>query len=171
MGFGANLVFVYIFAPVLAILILYFILTGNRFVGKAIVSMIAGAIFLSLLSLFIQWVTAPKILKKEDYYGTYHVKRDLFPGEQTDWQYNTYTFEIKSNDSIYFKVLRANKVSEIYRGKIETITPYRSARLKLYMDFPTHHILDSDPTIYRNAWGFYLVFYSPKYNNVFFEKD
>lgn len=171
MGFGANFVFLYVFVPILVILILYSILTGSRFLGKAIVLMIAGAFCLSLLSLFIQWVTAPKILKKEDYYGTYHIKRNLFPGEQSDWQYNTYNFEIKSNDSIYFKILTDNRVSKIYRGKIKTITPYSSARLKLCMDFPTHHILDSDPAIYRNAWGFYLVFYSPKYNNVFFEKD
>ena len=64
MGFGANLVFVYIFVPILVILILYGVLTGSRFLGKAIVLMIAGAICLSLLSLFIQWVTASKILKK-----------------------------------------------------------------------------------------------------------
>lgn len=166
MGFG-----VFIFIPLLIILLLCGVITKRRFFGYAILSLIGGAIILFSLSQFFQWITSPKILKKEDYYGTYHIKRDLFPGKQADWQYNSYNFVIKDNDSIYFDVVSAGKVSKVYKGKIETVCPYQSARLKLWMDFPAHHILASDPTVYRSPLGFYLVFYSSKYNNVFFEKD
>jgi hypothetical protein len=38
------------------------------------------------------------------------------------------------------------------------------------MEQPTHHIMTSNPTTYRSAWSFYLVFYSPKFNNVYFKK-
>jgi hypothetical protein len=38
------------------------------------------------------------------------------------------------------------------------------------MEQPTHHILTGNPTTYRNSWDFYLVFYSSKFNNVFFKK-
>ncbi|WP_286834510.1 hypothetical protein [Sphingobacterium sp. UBA7038] len=165
MGFG-----VFIFIPLLIILLLCGVITKRRFFGYAILSLIGGAIILFSLSQFFQWITSPKILKKEDYYGTYHIKRDLFPGK-ADWQYNSYNFVIKDNDSIYFNVVSAGKVSKVYKGKIETVCPYQSARLKLWMDFPAHHILASDPTVYRSPLGFYLVFYSSKYNNVFFEKD
>ncbi len=166
MGFG-----VFIFIPLLIILLLCGVITKRRFFGYAILSLIGGAIILFSLSQFFQWITSPKILKKEDYYGTYHIKRDLFPGKQADWQYNSYNFVIKDNDSIYFNVVSAGKVSKVYKGKIETVCPYHSARLKLWMDFAAHHILASDPTVYRSPLGFYLVFYSSKYNNVFFEKD
>lgn len=171
MGFGANFFIVFIFLPLLVILMLCGIFTERRFFGYAILSLIGGAIILFSLSQLFQWIASPKILKKEDYYGTYHIKRDLFPGKQTDWQYDRYNFVIKDNDSIYFNVVSAGQVSKVYKGKIETVSPYESARLKLCMDSPTHHILASDPTVYRSPLGFYLVFYSSKYNNVFFEKD
>ena len=32
------------------------------------------------------------------------------------------------------------------------------------------HILETNPTIYREPFDFYLVFKSEKFNNVFFEK-
>jgi len=38
------------------------------------------------------------------------------------------------------------------------------------MTQPTIHILASNPTTYRNAWNFYLVFNSPKFGNMFFKK-
>ncbi|NRF37488.1 hypothetical protein [Pedobacter foliorum] len=38
------------------------------------------------------------------------------------------------------------------------------------MKLPTHHIMDGDPTIYRDTWSFYLVFNSPKFGNMFFKK-
>lgn len=94
MGFG-----VFIFIPLLIILLLCGGITKRRFFGYAILSLIGGAIILFSLSQFFQWITSPKILKKEDYYGTYHIKRDLFPGKQADWQYNSYNFVIKDNDS------------------------------------------------------------------------
>ena len=31
-------------------------------------------------------------------------------------------------------------------------------------------LLVENPTTYRSAWSFYLVFYSPKFNNVYFKK-
>jgi hypothetical protein len=38
------------------------------------------------------------------------------------------------------------------------------------MPQPTHHILSSNPTTYRYPWDFHLVFYSPKFNNLYFKK-
>ena len=45
-----------------------------------------------------------------------------------------------------------------------------SERLIIKMEQPTHHIMTSNPTTYRSARSFYLVFYSPKFNNVYFKK-
>ncbi|TAE89990.1 MAG: hypothetical protein EAY81_01375, partial [Bacteroidetes bacterium] len=120
----------------------------------------------------IQWLTAKTELKKKDYYGQYIVNRNYFPGIQADWQYNHFRFEIKENDSIYFYLTDKEKILKTYVGTITTTyrSQYSSARLIINMEQPTHHILTSNPTTYRSTWSFYLVFDSPKFNNVFFKK-
>src|SRR6185312_2821321 len=50
-----------------------------------------------------------------------------------------------------------------YKGKISTTAPYSSERLIVEMVQP-YHVLNTNPTLYRSAWSFYLVFNSPKYN-------
>ncbi|MCB0515150.1 MAG: hypothetical protein R2798_08500 [Chitinophagales bacterium] len=62
------------------------------------------------------------------------------------------------------------KILKTYKGTIATTKSYRSERLITNMKQPTHHILSTNPTTYRNTWHFYLVFYSPKFNNVYFKK-
>ena len=115
-------------------------------------------------------MTDKKELDKSDYHGEYIVNRDYFPGSQTDWQYDNFRFVIKVNDSIYFYVTDKEKILKTYRGTITTTKPYISERLIINMEQPTHHVMTSNPTTYRSAWSFYLVFNSPKFNNMFFEK-
>lgn len=98
------------------------------------------------------------------------INRDYFKGEQCDWQYNHFRFEIAENDSIYFHVTEGQKILETYKGRISTTTQYSSARLIISMQNPTHHIMKSNPTTYRSAWSFYLVFDSERFDNVFFKK-
>ncbi|APU98076.1 hypothetical protein BV902_18470 [Sphingobacterium sp. B29] len=64
MGFGANFFIVFIFLPLLVILMLCGIFTERRFFGYAILSLIGGAILLFSLSQLFQWIASPKILKK-----------------------------------------------------------------------------------------------------------
>jgi hypothetical protein len=115
-------------------------------------------------------IKAKKVLEKEDYFGEYTIDRDYFTGKQTDWQYNHYRFKIKENDSIYFYVTDREKINETYKGVISTLASYRSARLVIEMESPIHHVLTTNPTIYREAWGFFMVFKSPKFNNMYFRK-
>ncbi|WP_198342274.1 hypothetical protein [Pedobacter psychrophilus] len=117
-------------------------------------------------------MTSKTELNKNDYYGHYIINRDFFPGRQANWQYETYRFEIKKNDSIYFYVTNKEKILKTYRGTIQTTDPsqYSSERLIINMEQPIHHILKTDPTTYRSSWNFYLVFYSEKFNNLYFKK-
>jgi hypothetical protein len=57
-----------------------------------------------------------------------------------------------------------------YVGKIRVTENYISEHLLINMPQPTHHILSSNPTTYRYPWYFHLVFYSPKFNNLYFKK-
>jgi hypothetical protein len=170
MGFGFNLFFMFILVPLTGIFLLIWLLTRKKIVGQTLGIIWIGIFGLILLSMLLQWLTAKTELKKKDYYGKYIVNRDYFRGRQTDWQYENFRFEIKENDSVFFYVTDKEKILKTYRGKIRTTNSYDSERLILHMEQPTHHILASNPTTYRNAWNFYLVFYSPKFNNVFFKK-
>lgn len=170
MGFGFNLFFVFIIIPLAGILLLaWFILR------KKIFGIILGVLFLAILGLTlivrtVKNLTAIKGLEKKDYYGKYIINRNFFPGRQADWQYSNFRFEIKQNDSIYFYVTDKEKILKTYKGIITTTKPYSSERLKISMEKSTHHIMTNNPTTYRGAWSFNLVFYSPKFNNVYFKK-
>ncbi|KAB8155932.1 hypothetical protein EZY14_001595 [Kordia sp. TARA_039_SRF] len=109
-------------------------------------------------------------LEKEDYYGSYVIDRNYFSGQQADWQYNTFRFEIKENDSIYFYVTEKEEIIKVYKGTISTVTPYNSARLIIDMEQPAHHVMKYNPTTYREIRNYFLVFKSPKFNNMYFRK-
>ncbi len=135
-----------------------------------IVAIWGGCFLLGLSSYFGRVIWSKKILDKEDFYGTYIIDRNYFKGKQADWQYNHFRFEIKENDSIYFYETNENEIVKTYKGIVFTVTPYQSARLQIKMEQPTHHILNSNPTIYREVWDFYMVFNSPKFYNMYFRK-
>lgn len=154
------------------ILLIIWLISRKLIVGKILGLIWIGILGLVLLISILNWFTSKTELDKDDYYGDYLINRDFFKGKQTDWQYNNFRFKIKDNDSIFFYVTDKERILKTYRGTIKTTDPanYRSARLIIEMEQPTHQILTSNPTTYRSAWDFYLVFKSPKFHNVFFEK-
>lgn len=170
MGFGFNLFVASILIPLTGILLLIWLFTKKKIFGNTVAQIWIGIFGLVLLSGIIKSLTVKTELKKKDYYGHYIVNRDYFPGKQADWQYENFRFEIKDNDSIYFYVTNKEKILKTYRGTITTTETYYSERLIINMEKPSHHIMTSDPTTYRSAWSFYLVFNSPKFNNVYFKK-
>lgn len=172
MGFGFNLFFIFILVPLTGILLIAWLLSRKLWVGKILGIIWLGIFGLVLLSGIVRWLTSKTELDKEDYYGEYVIKRDYFKGKYADWQYNHFRFEITDKDSIIFYVTDKDKILKKYRGTIRTTDPrnHNSARLIIEMEPPTHHIMISNPTTYRSAWDFYLVFKSPKFHNVFFEK-
>ena len=163
--------FLFIF-PLIIILVVIWAITRNKIIGKILRYFWLCLIVLFCIGALIKLLTDQKVLDKEDYYGEYIMNREYFQGRQSDWQYDNFRFEIKENDSIYFYLTNKEKILKTYRGKIRTTDPgkYNSDRLIINMEKPTHHILTSNPTTYRGAWSFYLVFQSPKFNNVYFKK-
>jgi hypothetical protein len=172
MGFGFNLVFIFFLIPVTGILLIVWLISRQQIVGKLIGLMWLGVIAIVMLSFIVQWLTSKTKLTKSDYYGEYIVNLEYFKGAQTNWQYNHFRFEITEQDSIFFYTTEQEKILKTYRGTIKTSDPknHRSERLILDMEKPLHHIMSENPTTYRSAWDFYLVFYSPKYDNIFFKK-
>ena len=169
MGFGLLFMGILILG-LTGILLFIWLITGKKFIGQTIGIIWAGIIGFIIISVFINSLTAKKILNKNDYYGTYVINRKYFKGKQTDWQYNHFRFEISKADSLFFYVTNKENIIKTYYGKISTSKAYESERLTIEMDTPTIHILKTDPTIYRSAWNFYLVFNSEKFKNMYFKK-
>jgi len=166
----AGLGFIFIVLPISVILFLLWIFTQKKFFGIVLIGMWGGMILLWVLSSILRPFYEKKILDKSDFYGEYIIDRDYFPGKQADWQYNNFRFKIKKNDSLYFYITDGQKIIETYKGMISTLAPYKSARLVIEMENPTHHILTTNPTIYREVWSFFMVFNSPKFHNMYFRK-
>lgn len=169
---GGFLVFL-IFCIILCITILFLILriiTKNKYFTQAIMA-IWGVLVFAIIGLCIISIFTSKIeLDKKDYYGNYIIDRNYFSGYQSDWQYNNFRFEIFENDSINFYLTDGPHIIQTFKGTISTLDYYPSERLVIQMEKPTHHIMDTNPTIHREVWGFYLTFDSPKFHNLYFRK-
>ncbi|MFM2385835.1 MAG: hypothetical protein RL660_592 [Bacteroidota bacterium] len=172
MGFGFNFFCIFILLPLTVLLLVLWAFTQKAFFGRTLFLLWLAVAALVFVSLTLQWLASPTVLSKEDYYGSYIVDRSYFPGKQSDWQYNHFRFEINEDDTIYFYETDNDKIVKTYVGHVATSpqAAYNSARLIVKMFQPTHHIVSSDPTTYRDAWDFIVVFNSPKFNNVFFKK-
>jgi len=167
---GLKLIILILISPFIIGVFLYGLKKKSKLIGKSILTIYALGSGFILLMFVIGILSKKKVLKKSDFYGEYKIDRDYFSGEQADWQYNNFRFEIKENDSIYFYVTDREKINKIYKGTISTLVPSKSARLVIKMERRTHHILTTNPTLYREAWGFFMVFNSPKFNNMYFRK-
>lgn len=126
-------------------------------------------VLLFLIIILINFLNNKTNVEKNDYYGTYIIDRNKFKGENADWQYNHYRFEITKNDELNLYVTNKNKVLKIYKRKIEFKEGLASPHLKIINENP-NFILESEPTLYRDSWDFYLVFKTKPYSNMFFKK-
>ena len=170
MGFGFNLFFIFILLPLIVILFVIWLLSQNKIVDKTLKFIGLSVLGLIIFSITLQKLMAKKKLQKKDYYGEYVIDRDFFRGKQADWQYENFRFEIKENDKIYFYVINKDKIKQTYIGTITTTKTYNSEVIEIQMKQPTIHIMKRNPRIWRSAWNFNLVFYSEKFNNMYFKK-
>lgn len=170
MGFGFSLLLMFVILPATGLLGILWLITRQSVVGSALALIWCGVVSLIIVAGIAGWLTSDKVLDREDYNGSYVIDRDFFPGKDADWQYNHFGFEIRKNDSIYFHRTEGERIVKTWKGTVKTTTTYRSARLIVEMDTPAHHIVAFNPTTFRSAWGFYLVFSSRVYRNMFFRK-
>ncbi|MDI9875969.1 hypothetical protein [Flectobacillus rivi] len=173
MEISANWVFILIIIPISGILVGAWDLTKKKIYIWLLV-MLWGVV--GILLLFSKRGSSPEEklvnipIEKKHYYGSYVIAREFFSGDQVDWQYNHFRFEIKDNDSIYFHLTNGAKINKTHRGGISTTKLDSNENLMLHMDTPTHHILKTNPRLYFKDNELFLVFKSKKYHNVYFKK-
>ncbi|QOD61552.1 hypothetical protein H9I45_03625 [Polaribacter haliotis] len=166
----AGIFFIFILLPISLILLITAGITNKKIFAQVVLYFWLFVIIISILGEISRPLFEKKVLEKSDFYGEYIIDRNYFSPKQADWQYNNFRFEIKENDSIYFYVTDGKVINETYKGKFSTRKTFTSERPKLEMLFPNHHILTTNPTVYREIWDFILVFNSPKFNNMYFRK-
>ncbi|AZQ57295.1 hypothetical protein EJ994_00160 [Maribacter sp. MJ134] len=170
MGGFLLLIVLFILLIITIVFLIIWAITKKKAYGKAILYFWGGIFTLYFAMYALHLINSKKVLEKQDFYGHYTIDRNYFSGKQADWQYDNFRFEIRENDSIYFYVTDGPDIMETYKGKISTLAPYKSARLVIKMEEPNHHILTTNPTIYRESWDFFMVFNSPKFSNMYFRK-
>lgn len=143
----------------------------KKIFNKLILGLWIFFVSIPIIILIISIFTTKMQLEKEDIYGNYVIDRSKCSGKQSDWQYNHYRFKITENNKIYFYITDKEKIIKTIEGKVEIIEYYTpSPRLKIIFNEPRFHIIKDNPTLYREIWSFYYVFYSEKYQNIFFTK-
>tara|TARA_B110000285_G_C14977449_1_gene539659 strand:- start:488 stop:1021 length:534 start_codon:yes stop_codon:yes gene_type:complete len=170
MFLGLQLLFLLLISPIIIGVFFYGLKRKTKSIGKIILAVYTIGFSIIVIMSIVGTLAQKKVLDKSDFYGEYIVDKNYFSGKQADWQYNNFRFEIKKNDSIYLYITDGKIINETYKGKISTVMPYESARLVIEIKKTNHHILTTNPTIYRQAWGFFMVFNSPKFHNMYFRK-
>ena len=135
---------------------------GLNGVGCLVV-LIVVPVFIFVALYFLSWFFQPVRLSPERVVGIYKIDRNFYPGPQADWQHATYTLEIHESH-LTIRDVRTEKewgypIEWLYNG-----------RWKFKNDDPRHHLVAGGPVLYREFFGFYYVFESPLYGNVFYRK-
>ena len=127
---------------------------------------------LSYLILFVVGsINSPMTVDRDDIYGKYEIDKDMFKGNNANWQFQHFNFEIEDNDEfIFFEYYDNGKIKSQHKGNIEFIEGYASPHLKIQNVKPGHQIIENEPSLIRKKWNFYYVFKSKKFGNVFFKK-
>lgn len=160
----------FFFFPILIIISLVWFFTRKKNLGQFVGVMWAGLIGLYLVIFIVSLFFKKKELNRNDIYGEYIIDRTKFAGKQSDWQYNSFRFEITPQNEFLFHVTDKEKIIKTYRGKVEFLKAYKSPRIIFHVDTPAYHVIEDTPTLYRQVWSFYYVFNSPIFSNVFFVK-
>lgn len=107
-------------------------------------------------------------ITKERIVGVYEIDSSFYPGVNSDWQKEHFTFEITENDEFLFNEILKDGSTNTVEGKVEWVrrSPPMLYRIVIEQEHP---LVDHYPTLYRGNRKFYYVFDS-KYGNMFYRK-
>jgi len=156
--------------PLTVILAIIWAISSKAVFGKILGLMWAGIFALIALIVVLQIFTTKMQVTKPKIYGKYIIDKSKFPGEQADWQYANFKFEITKDNMLHFSYKISGDEFKTDLIPTKFLEQYYSDRLVIGKDTTRHHIIVDNPTLYRDVWNFYYVFESEKFGNVFFKK-
>jgi hypothetical protein len=126
-----------------------------------------GVVLLGLL--LFNHLSKPMVVRKDQIYGTYRVDKTKFDTAEALWQYENFEIQIGRDHILRLYQLQPNR--KIIDSAVFTFSEYfNAAHISLDLDSTRHHILSTNPTLFRKPFHFYYVFESRKFGNMFFEK-
>lgn len=176
MGFGFNLFLIFVLLPLLALAVILALIFPKSVAAykESLLSCltvgVSGIVLLVLFSAIFNYLAKPMKLDADDYYGEYVIDKSIFPGKNSEWQYNHFRLEIKYNGDVLLHTLGGNKKMKVYKGNFYIDDNKPSATIRFEMSKPTSHVMIYQPKVYRSAWGFTLVMKSTKYHHMYFKK-
>jgi hypothetical protein len=134
----------------------------------ALVFIFLQGVVLSGLLLF-NHLSKPMVVRKDQIYGTYRVDKTKFDKAEALWQYENFEIQIGRDHILRLYQLQPNR--KIIDSAVFTFSEYfNAAHISLDLDSTRHHILSTNPTLFRKPFHFYYVFESRKFGNMFFKK-
>ena len=144
------------------------LLFPNKEQGMAVLLVSIQAVLITGFVAF-HYFNKPMRLKTEQIYGTYRIDKSKFDKQQAAWQYENFELEIGRDHVLRLYQLQPSR--QIIDSVEFTFSQYFNApHISLNIDSTRHHILSTNPTLYRKPFSFYYVFESRKFGNMFFEK-
>ena len=132
-----------------------------------IVIWVTTVIFISFFVLS-SWFFSLTTVNKSKIIGRYEVDTTFYPGVNANWQQQHYRFEVRPHSQFAFFERLADGSEKMYLGNI-TWANEKTEKWSISMDID-HHVVPLHPVLYRERFGFYYVFKTKKYGNMFFRK-
>ncbi|ODB35831.1 hypothetical protein BB427_16485 [Pseudoalteromonas sp. BMB] len=160
-------IFVLFFVTAFTCVVRYFKTKEDKYLLRASFWGLLPFGIVALFSILI-WLSTPESINRERIIGSYEVDTNFYSGHNADWQKRHYRFEIYEDDSFIFFERLADSSERKYIGKVKWAneTP---EKWSISMQTP-HHVVPIYPILYREKNGFYYVFESQYFGNVFFRK-
>jgi hypothetical protein len=113
----------------------------------------------------VAWLGSPTVPEPSDLIGKYEIDRHFHPGEQADWQNQTYQMELTMDEVI----LTDSRTDTVWRYPVlwGFLADYC---WEFVSQNPRHHMFQGGPALVREPFGHYYIFQSPLYGDVVFRK-
>lgn len=117
---------------------------------------------------FVSWYLSPVQISKGSIVGCYEVDDRFYSGPNAQWQKKHFRFEVTSKNTFVLYERLADQTDKPFVGQVNWANQ-RPERWSVTMKTP-HHVVDRHPTLYRQQSGFYYVFRTKKFGNMFFKR-
>lgn len=139
----------------------------NTYIKKLAVMWLVPSLFIVAV-VMLSWSLSLTQVNRDRIVGSYEVDDSFYPGSNANWQKKHYRFEVHSDNTFKLYLRLADNSEAEYLGNI-TWANENPEKWSIAMHDP-HHVVDPNPTLYREKFGFYYVFRTQKFGNMFFRK-
>jgi hypothetical protein len=138
----------------------------SEIIAIALLSLQASMLVITIL---VNNYNKPMKVEAKHIYGTYRVDIDKFDRLQATWQHEHFELTISTDNYLRLYQLKPQKrmLDEV---RFEILDYANAKRIKLRTTRDSHHILRTQPTLFREPRSFFYVFESEYYGNMFFRK-